>query len=398
MLKSFFLIFIFLVTDIFPMEQLREKSKVDMPTVIENFGFSLFNILDNNKQNTIFSPFSITSSLLILSYGSEGSTKDEILNALKINKDHLINFNRLNTDISIQKKPCKILLSNLLFIDIFSPIYKSFENEIDSKINTKIIKGTFVKNKNKQINLINDYFTKRTNYNINNFILPNDISDNTKLLSLSTLFIKGIWSFPFNLSESEPNIFNDSFGNKVTIYKMRQIAKFLYFEDENLKTLALPLDCKNTNSNINLLIILPNTKINKKPFNRKSFNQLISKLSYKELDIRIPRFNLKRKYLLKSALRKLSINRAFTRRADFSNINGRLDLYLNNMIHDSILKVDENGINVKDEDVKTAEYKIKSNTNAHIFDVNKPFYVVICDLKSKTILLIGKVLTPNTNI
>jgi len=393
-MKYLLLIFTIFSLQTFATNPLRTSDKTVVEDSITELGFALFEKIDTGKENTVYSPFSVTSSLFVLSYGSNNKTNKEIKKALKLNlsdeKLPLV-YNRIYTDLFISEKPCDFLLTNLAFIDFSTLILTSFKKAAVSNFHVKIEQGSFEKNQKKEIDRINKYIASMTEFKILNILSRSDISDYTRLLFINTLFMKGVWKSPFNLSETQPSAFFSPQG-EITVYKMRQTSELLYHENSDFKTAALPIGCKSNKTDIKMLILLPKRKDAR--ISNKMFKQIANNLSYSYLNIEIPRFALNQKYSLKKALKELGIVQAFTRTADFSNINDRLDLYLNNVIHESFLKIDENGINVKDEDIKVTEYKADLDQKAISFNVDRPFYIIICDLKSKVILFIGKIQRP----
>ncbi len=393
-MKYLFLIFTVFSLPPFAIDLLGMTNKTMLEDSITELGFELFEKIDTGKENTFYSPFSIASSLFVLTYGSSNNTNKEIKKALKLtllDEKLPLAYNRLYTNLFISEKPCDFLLTNLAFIDSSTLILPSFKKVAVSNFHVKIEQGSFEKNQKKELDKINKYIASMNEFEILDILSSSDISDYTRLLFINTLFMKATWKSPFNSSETQPGTFFSP-SRKITVYKMRQTSELLYHENADFKTIALPIACKNNKADFKMLVLLPKKKTAK--ISNKIFKQIANNLSYNYLNIEIPRFTINQKYSLKKPLKEIGLVQAFTRTANFSNINDRLDLYLNDIIHESFLKIDENGINVKDEDIKVTEYKTNLDREAISFNVDSPFYIIICDLKSKTILFIGKIQRP----
>uniref|UniRef100_A0A4X2K5H3 Serpin B6 n=2 Tax=Vombatus ursinus TaxID=29139 RepID=A0A4X2K5H3_VOMUR len=112
-----------------------------------------------------------------------------------------------------------------------------------------------------------------------------------------------------------------------------------------------------------------------------------------EVEVFLPRFKLEEDLDMEFILRKLGMSDAFDGSvADFSGMSARRDLYLSKVVHKAFVEVNEEGTEAA---CATAIVIIK--LCARIiprFIVNRPFLFLIQDNSSKTILFLGKVISP----
>lgn len=84
--------------------------------------------------------------------------------------------------------------------------------------------------------------------------------------------------------------------------------------------------------------------------------------------------------------------------ADFSNMNGRRDIFLDKIFHKTFIKVDEKGTEAAAVTVigGTRTTSIEPEIETKIFKGDHPFVYLIRDQMTGTILFIGKMLDPET--
>ena len=122
-----------------------------------------------------------------------------------------------------------------------------------------------------------------------------------------------------------------------------QITKyFQYYEDKEVQLVKLPYK----KDSMSAIVILPNKNKNINEFiselSDEKLQRLIKKMSIEEVRLELPKFELEFSSQLNSVLKKLGMNDAFNE--NIANFNGiRNDLYIDEVIQKTYLKVDEEG-------------------------------------------------------
>ena len=97
---------------------------------------------------------------------------------------------------------------------------------------------------------------------------------------------------------------------------------------------------------------------------------------------------------MKQTLASMGMPLAFSNGADFSGMTGKRDLFIDDVIHEAFVSVDEAGT-----EAAAATAVVMKLTSAPIgppveFTVDHPFIFLIRDIETGTILFVGRVMNP----
>ena len=302
-----------------------------------SFQISLFNQINskNKGKNLTISPLSIFQSLSLVTNGANEETKNELLKLLD-NKG-MEEINELNLRIIYEiKEMSSIEIANAIMTRIsplpnFVKIAKeNYLSEIQPLRNAK---------------QINKWCNEKTHGKIKEIV--NEIDDNIFMIILNAVYFKGQWINPFKKELTSKQIFynfnSEKDGKYVDIMKITE--HFKYFKDSNLQAIELPFK-KDTMS---ALIILPNQNININEFinilddDNEYLYTIIDNLKHSKVYLEMPKFEITYKESLKEVLKNMGVKLAFNTKADFSKIRSQNDLMIDEIIHKTYLKVNEDG-------------------------------------------------------
>ena len=163
---------------------------------------------------------------------------------------------------------------------------------------------------------------------------------------------------------------------------MGKLDHFYYYGDNKVQAIQLPY----IQDGMEALIILPreNVDINKYisslNSNENSLSELISKLKYAKVDLDLPKFKLEFSTSLKETLKDMGMTTAFTNNADLTGLREKRDLKIDDVIHKTFLKVNENGT----EAAAVTEFKIAYGSSGrqvqeiiYHMEVNRPFLFML---------------------
>ena len=302
-----------------------------------SFQISLFNQLNkkNKDNNLTISPLSIFQALSLVTNGAKGETQNELLKFLD-NKE-MEEINLINSNIlSIIKDNSSLEIANAImsklsplptFIKIAKEIYSS---EIQPLNN---------------VQQINKWCDTKTHGKIKKII--DKLESNIFMVILNAVYFKGQWinQFSKDLTIKKPFYNFNSKKNEIKVDTMINTEYFSYYEDSNLKAIELPFKKDSMSS----LIILPNDNININDFidildkDNEYIYTIIDNLKYLKVHIEMPKFEIEYKESLKKVIMDMGVNLAFNNNADFSNIRNQNDLLIDDIIHKTYLKVNEDG-------------------------------------------------------
>jgi serpin B len=116
-------------------------------------------------------------------------------------------------------------------------------------------------------------------------------------------------------------------------------------------------------------------------------------LCKQEVMVTLPKFKMTTKFELAEYLKKMGMPDAFSKDADFSGMTGDRSLFISNVIHKAFVAVDEEGTEAA---AATAVTMRVTSVPAppKVFRADHPFIFVIRDIRSKSILFMGRVMNP----
>ena len=300
-----------------------------------SFQLSLFNKLTSKykENNLIISPLSIYQAISLVSNGANGETQKELLKLLdekEMEEINLINKQILNkikdfTSLEI----ANAIMSKLVPLNDFTKIVKD-------NYNSEILPL-------RNVNQVNKWCEKKTHGKIKKII--NYLNPNTFMIILNAIYFKGEWLKTFEKELTTKQIFYNLNKNEKKINMMENTGHYNYFQDSNLQSIELPFK----KESFSALIILPNKNLNINEFieildkDNDYLYTIINNMKYNKVNLKLPKFELEYSKSLKEILIDMNVKLPFENIADFSKIRTQNDIHIDDIIHKTYLKVNEQG-------------------------------------------------------
>ena len=169
------------------------------------------------------------------------------------------------------------------------------------------------------------------------------------MILLNAVYFKGKWYNSFKKSSTQKMPFynlNDK-SKEIKVERMTITENFKYYEDSELQMVELPYK----QDSMSAVIILPYKSLNINNFISKlqdeKLQNLLKKMNSQKVFLGLPKFELNFSSNLNILLRKLGMSMPFNKvTADFTGIKNRNDgnnIYIDEIIQKTFLKVDESG-------------------------------------------------------
>ena len=296
-----------------------------------SFQISLFQEINKIKkgQNLIISPLSIFQILSLTANGAKEQTQLEMVQALQnedIEELNSINYKILEisknfTTVEIANAVMSKFLPTQQFLDISENYCAPYQKLLSAQ-------------------QVNNWCDEKTHGKISKII--DDLDSRIQMILLNAVYFKGEWKSKFNEQITEKkNFYNKGIEIK-QIDTMTQLSHYFYYEDNKIQIIDLPYK----KDNMSALIILPreNIDINKYISSLDSnINDLIKKLNYSKVKLELPKFELEFFISLKEILSDMGMEKAFNNMADFTGLREEGNLKIDDVLHKTYLKVNENG-------------------------------------------------------
>jgi len=235
---------------------------------------------------------------------------------------------------------------------------------------------------------------KKTHNLITNLLSSGDVNSLTKMIILNTIYFKAKWKYSFNKNDTYKEIFH-SLSKDCQIEMMHKTHKYLYSEDNLTQYIQIPY----INEKYALIIALP--RFNSNDISR-SIVSLQANMSQpgsfwthqfmsEKVSLSIPKFTHRQKLSLVKVLKNLGVNDAFTGKADFSIMSPDAPIQISDVIHEAIVKIDEEGTEATAATAVTMRYFSAITDSEKIIDfhANHTFYYAIVSIPEKLILFNG---------
>lgn len=285
--------------------------------------------------NVVVSPFSIAVALKIAAEGARTDTRAEFDRVLGKDFDPSW-YNGLAA-----AKGFELSVANRLWIQKEYPVRKEYLQAVDKIYKAGAESMDLLGDPDAAVKAINEWVSEKTRKKIPK--LFSDESSLEEMIITNAIYLRGEWATAFDKKETKKGDFIAG-GKKSAAQLMTRKDKFNYFENDKLQLLKLPY----TNANFAMWIVLPKDakglSAAEKGVNVEALAGWAQESTSEEVTVTLPKFRVRyRNADLAKQLQALGIKKAFAKGADFSGITGTKELFINNVIVEAILEVDEKG-------------------------------------------------------
>ena len=365
-----------------------------------DFAFEMFKIFQQKeKENIFFSPYSISTALVMTYAGAEGETKSQMEKVLHFKSiDSLLHnrFNALDLHINHNEKEYTLNVANSLWPREGFIFRENYLNTIKKNYGAKLRPLDYIGDTEGSRKIINSWIEEKTHHRIKDIIQKGALSPFTKLTLVNAIYFKAKWKNIFSSYLTKDETFTKEDGSTLEKSFMKQTDKFLYKEDDDFQAISLPYVGNRTS----MQIILPKVgKYNTVMKNLNHYHTLINNgSSFQRVTLKLPKFEFETKgYQLKDSFQKLGMLDAFSNHANFKGITEEKGLFIDKIIHKAFIKVDENGSEAAAATVVTmrvTSFNPFQEKKPIEMSVNRPFIFFIKDNMSNQILFIGLIKEP----
>jgi serpin B len=365
------------------------------------FAFKLFKQLIEQQpgENVFISPASIAMALAMTYNGADGETKNAMAEVLEVQGIDIEDFNKAYADLkTILQNPdpdIQVVIANSLwarkgmsFYDEFLDINRKFygaevqELDFDSPDASKTI---------------NNWVKKQTRDKIEK-IVGDAISPDTIMFLINALYFKGSWTNKFDpgLTREEPFSLDD--GTQKAHPIMFQTGKeYPYYKGENFQAVSLPYG----NGRVSMVVFLPDEGVDLNEFcggiTFEKWEEWMSSFSNAQGEVGLPKFKLEYEVDLSEALKALGMEVAFdAEKANFSKMHPiapGANVYISSVKHKTFVETNEQGTEASG--ATSVEVGITSlPVDNFSMIVNRPFFFVIRDNETGSLLFMGVIVDP----
>jgi serine protease inhibitor len=360
------------------------------------FALDLYAKLRTEEGNLFLSPYSISTALAMTYAGARGETERQMAEVLHFTlgqeRQHPA-FAALESSVRAASDGpgCTLHVANALwgqqgygFRDEFLALnrihYGAGFREVDFAGAPEQARQT-----------INAWVEDQTEKMIRDLLRKGDLDAADVLVLTDAIYFKGDWASRFDRRHTQDAPFRVSEREQVTVPMMNSSGQFGFVATDGLDLLELPY----AGNRLSMVVLLPKEvgglAALEQSLSTGDLERWLGGLRAEPVRVRLPRFKLDSRFDLARTLEAMGMIDAFSgRKADFSGMTGRRDLFIGMVIHQAAVEVNEEGT----EAAAATAVKMKRTSVPAAFVADHPFLFLIRDKQSGSILFMGRMLNP----
>ena len=357
---------------------------------INEFAFDLHReVVAAEGGNLVTSPYSVATALGMVYAGAAGETEQELAAALHIPADvgqrwhegrnllELMMIDRTSgTDTDF-------LSANRVWFRDGLSIQNSFLDVLVGHYGAPAMQHTF---DDEGRELINDWVDEQTNGRVDELFGPGSLSEGTQMVLVNAVALDAPWELEFDPDATTAGPFRGLDGLQRQVPMMRYGKYLPSAVDRDLQVVELPY----AGGALSMIVMVPSSLSEfEATLDAARFTEILGSIRRNGIHLSIPRWTTTTEVALEAQLRALGIEHAFSD-ADFSPIFGEPGLWLEDVLHEATIEVDESG--TRAAAATGAEFL---GSHGPTINVDRPFVYAIVDRGPGTVLFLGRVVDPD---
>lgn len=374
-------------------------SQVSSAIHLNDFSISmtrtLWNSYKSRNESFVASPLSIAIALAMVAEGADDETLEEIINVLGFGD---IGLDRMSdilasvlSGINEESDSLTLCIANACYVNHSFGLYQEYVECMNQAFSADVAMLDF-SNPNTVASKVNNWCKQKTNGNIDSILGADDIDNNTLVIWLNAIHMRGKWYWPFKKELSHTMDFIRVNGNAVPLTMMKSDISVPYLNSTHFAAVRLPYCSKR----LDMTVILP--------YDAASLDNLLAQLSQEyinnideamketEVSIFLPRFSTSfyADDSVKAALQEMGICRAFDiSKAQINKLSPSSNAYISLIRQKAEIQVCEDGTEASAVTVIKGD-KTSVDSHARIdFMANHSFIYLITDRQTGLLLFTG---------
>lgn len=369
-----------------------------------DFAWSFYQEAIQPGENLFFSPYSLSVALAMTYAGARGDTKTQIADALRFTsgqRDLHLTLNALDLELMRRAEaggeeaplPFRLEVTNALFGQVGFDIADPYLDTLALQYGVGLRLMDFVTEAEPSRLAINDWVADQTEDRIPELIPPRVITMDTRLVLVNAIYFTASWAEPFDEANTEDQPFRRVDGSEGPVPTMKQFIETSYVDGDGFEAGLLPYD----GGALAMLVIVPDEG----QFERieaglsgARVREIVASLGFFQVELAFPKFSFRSQVPAKAPLQSLGMVDAFMPGgvADFSGITDAAQLFIQDVVHEAFVAVDERGTEAAA--ATAVVFRVESAPPRATLTVDRPFIFAIVDRPTGATLFAGRVLDP----
>ncbi len=361
-------------------------------SAVNGLTMKLYGEAAGSGENVFLSPYSISTALAMVYAGARGETAKEMEQALGFSPAVHASMGSLISQLnSVSPDIAQLHTANAIWPAADKNILSDYRNRAATNYFSEITTLDY-SNTEAARTTINKWVEEKTSGKIKNMVSKGAISKNTPLTLTNAVYFKSDWQSKFETAATKKADFFTADNKKIKTNFMRQTGYFDYFKDSGAEILELPYKAER----LSMYVILPQKDSFadfEKSLDADKIDSMIAQAARTNVAVSLPKFKMEENYNLNDALKKFGMADAFTSKANFSGMNGLLDISLGVVLHKTYIDVYEAGTEAAAATYVGMKSMAMPQKPAE-FKADRPFVFLIRDNVTGVNLFIGRFMKP----
>lgn len=374
--------------------EIRELTRQEKAVVTgaNSFSIRLLQTLAKKEEGTSFvaSPLSISLAFGMLMNGAEESTYDELVTLFglqDLSRDEINAAAKSLIPLLVDLDPdVTTKIANSIWIRDGVQINENFLQQNRDSYYAQIQSLDF--NDPDAVNTINNWVESQTNGLIDEIL--QEIPALAVLYLVNAIYYKADWTIQFDPEKTVEEPFYRPDGTDNVLPLMRVKERFEFFENDTWRAVQLPYG----GQAYAFFAVQPvddtDLEAFSTSFSSTDYETILAEMEEDTVQVYLPKFELDYKIQnFKKDLMTMGLTEVFESTANLTGIHPTLELYVSDVLHQAVLKVDEKGSEAAA--VTSIEIRVTSvGPPEPAIRLDRPFLFFIRETGSNTILFMGR--------
>lgn len=366
-----------------------------------DFALDLLRAAGGEGTNALISPFSVHQALGMTFAGARGETHDAMATALRAGTDEAAFHRAANAlDRALAQAPAGlpdeatapvVRVANAVFAHDELPIEAPFLETLARNYGAGLWLVDFASAAEAARLAINQWVAAHTENHIPELLQPGQVGELTRMVLVNAVYLLADWARPFPAEGTYDRPFQAPAGERAVPF-MHTLDDFAVAETDEAVTIELPY----AGDTLSLLVVVPKGALAdfERGLDSAGLRAIEEALAFETVDLALPRFEVRARFLLKDALTTMGMGAVFADDADFQGIS-REPLKISQVVHEAWMRVDEKGTEAAAAtavllDAGGAPFE----PEARAVVVDRPFLLLLRHRPTGAILFAGRVVNP----
>ncbi|XP_048007182.1 serine protease inhibitor 2.1-like [Leguminivora glycinivorella] len=347
--------------------------------------------------HVVISPFGIWTLMTGVALGATGNSFAELQRAFilpRSKKTVIAGYKELTKAVlNPSTNGVSLTSKNFVFIDDDFTLNPDFRKTISTDFDATI-KVLDFKNPDLAAGKANN-FIQNSGGRVSNVLTSDDFAESRMILT-NVISFKGLWSSPFNASETTvENFYNENNEVVGQVNMMYQRAEFPFSNIVELKAFVVELPYGN-DGKYSMLLILPHPRVKLDGVYRRLENVTLTEITKKlqsdmdeygatDVDIKLPRFKISTNVVMNKPLNDMGVYDIFEPdAASFKRVTNE-NIYVSAIVHKADIEVTETGTVAS----ASTSANFADRISTPLIRANKPFLYFIIEKTTTTVIFGG---------